>query len=330
MTSRGVTSVNLWVDKRTPIVVDMLAMDGDLLGFDLLLGFDVIRLLGGVHINEHGEANFPKEVVSVGAADAVKIEQPDFDVVFDPTEKKWTVTWRWSGERPPKQLINQTPEYTVPEHIQKDYNCELQTWIHNGWLIPYPEKELSPPRGFIPLMAIVQHNKVWPVMDYRKLNDHMEAYMACADVCSQKLRDWHRKGSDVLVLDLRKAYLQVHVHHSLWLFQTVMVKGQRYCLTRTGFGLSVALSITQAIMETVLSNNVTVQQAMSAYIDNIFINNSGTPAEWVKQHFLRFGLESKDPERLEDSARVFGLEVWGECSTLQWKCGSVISDVPME
>ena len=92
MTSRGMTSVNLRVDKRTPVVVDMLAMDGDLLGFDLLLGLDVIRLLGGVHVNEHGETNFPNEVFSVGAADAVKIERPDFDVVFDPTEKKWTVT----------------------------------------------------------------------------------------------------------------------------------------------------------------------------------------------------------------------------------------------
>ena len=68
-------------------MVDMLAMDGDLLGFDLLLGLDVFRLLGGVHINEHSEANFPNEVFSVGTADAVKIEQPDFDVVFDLTEK---------------------------------------------------------------------------------------------------------------------------------------------------------------------------------------------------------------------------------------------------
>ena len=113
MTSRGVTSVNLRVDKRAPVVVDMLAIDGDLLGFDLLFGFDVICPLDGVHKNEHGEANFPNEVFSVGAADAVKIEQPDFDV-FDPT-----ATWKWSGERPPKQLINQTTEYTVPEHVRK-------------------------------------------------------------------------------------------------------------------------------------------------------------------------------------------------------------------
>ena len=74
MTSMGVTSVNLQVDKRTPVVVDMLAMDGDLLGFNLLLGLDVIRLLGSVYINEHGEDNFPNEVFSVGAADTVKIE----------------------------------------------------------------------------------------------------------------------------------------------------------------------------------------------------------------------------------------------------------------
>ena len=147
------------------------------MGFDLLLGPDVIRLLGSVHINEHGEVNFPNEV---------KIERPDFDVVFDPTEKKWTATWKWSSERPPKQLINQTPEYTVPEHVRKEYNCELQTWILNGWLIPYPEKELGLPRGLIPLMAIVQHNKgkVLPVMDYRELIDHVEVYTARADVCS--------------------------------------------------------------------------------------------------------------------------------------------------
>ena len=59
MTSRGVTSVNLRVDERTPVVVDMLAVDGDLLGFDLLLRLDIIHLLGSVNINEYGEANFP-------------------------------------------------------------------------------------------------------------------------------------------------------------------------------------------------------------------------------------------------------------------------------
>ena len=26
-------------------------------------------------------------------------------------------------------------------------------WIDNGWLLPYPEKELGPPKGLIYLMA---------------------------------------------------------------------------------------------------------------------------------------------------------------------------------
>ena len=71
-----------------------------------------------------------------------------------------------------------TPEYTVPEHVRKDYNCKLQT---------SPEKELGPSRGLIHLMAIVQHNKgkVWPVMDYRELNDPVEGHSVRADVCSQ-------------------------------------------------------------------------------------------------------------------------------------------------
>ena len=124
MTSRGVTSVNLQVDKRTPIVVDMLPMDGDLFGFNLLLGLDVIHLLGDVHINEHGEANFPNKVFSVSADDAVKIERSDFVVIFDPTEKKWTATWKWSGERPPKQLINQTPYQNTFERTMIA-NCKL-------------------------------------------------------------------------------------------------------------------------------------------------------------------------------------------------------------
>ena len=42
------------------------------------------------------------------------------------------------------------------------------------------------------------------------------------------------------MLDLCWAYLLVHIDKS-WPFQTVKIKGQRYCLTRLGFGLNVVL-----------------------------------------------------------------------------------------
>ena len=124
-----------------------------------MVGLDVICLLGGVHINEKSEANFLSEVTSINAAITVKIKEPDFEVEFNPTEKAWTVTWKWNDDLAPECLINWTSEYTMPKHIREKYNNELQTWISNGWLIPYPEKELGPPRSLISLIAKVQEKK---------------------------------------------------------------------------------------------------------------------------------------------------------------------------
>ena len=39
------------------------------------------------------------------------------------------------------------------------------------------------------------------------------------------------------LLDLWRAYLQVQVHESLLAYQRVLIKRERYCLTRLGFGL---------------------------------------------------------------------------------------------
>lgn len=62
-------------------------------------------------------------------------------------------------------------------------------WLDNGWLIPYPEKEL---KELIPLMAVVQDNKnkVHSVMDFIELNKYINPFMAAADVYSQKLKEW--------------------------------------------------------------------------------------------------------------------------------------------
>ena len=85
---------------RIPVVVEMLAIDGDLLGFDPLIGLDVIRQLGGVHINERGESNFPIKVPSISAAVVVKIKESDFEVEYDPTKKTRIANWKWSDDLP--------------------------------------------------------------------------------------------------------------------------------------------------------------------------------------------------------------------------------------
>ena len=101
-------------------------------------------------------------------------------------------TLQIDGVRIPVSQKNRLSEYPTPKRLQGEYEQELLAWIQNGWLIPYPESELGPPKGLIPLMAILQENKqqVWPVMDYRKLNEHVNACTANADVCAQTMREW--------------------------------------------------------------------------------------------------------------------------------------------
>ena len=113
------------------------------------------------------------------------------------------------------------------------------------------------------------------------------------------------------VIDLRKAYLQLHVHESLWPFQTVIFRGRRYCLTRLGFGLNVAPNIMKAVLAKVLSQDDTIQQATSPYLDDVFVNEDVASAEQVEHHLSQFGLTCKPAEKLASGARVLGLDVWG-------------------
>ena len=326
--SHGVGSITLKVTNRNLLKTDVLVVNSKPLGFDLLLGMDVIKELGGVHIDKRGRVHFSEVALTLGAT--IKLEEPDFYAEFNRCTKSWTVSWKWSDDQPPEKLSNRVPEYNVPARARAEYDRELRTWISNGWLVPYPEEELGPPKGLIPLMAVIQQNKekVRPVLDYRELNEHVDAFTARADVCAQKLREWRRAGSNVSMLDLRKAYLQIHVHRSLWPYQTVLISGRRYCLTRMGFGLNVAPSIMQTIVDAILAKDECIQRATSAYIDDIYINESVVPAARVKEHLDNFGLVSKEPERLKDGARVLGLQVWGEYHTLYWKRGNRIPDMP--
>ena len=68
------------------------------------------------------------------------------------------------------------------------------------------------------------------------------------------------------------------------------------------FGLNVAPSIMQAIVEATFSKDDAVWQATSAYIDDVFINEDIASATRVRQHLTNFGLASKEPERLQNGA----------------------------
>ena len=122
-------------------------------------------------------------------------------------------------------------------------------------------------------------------MDYQELNQHVDAFTMNPDVCAAKLRERRQKRSNVALLDLKRAYLQIRVYESLWPFQMVMIKRKRYCLTCLGFGLNVAPLIMTAIIKTVLMHDESTVKATSAYVDDIYVNENIMSADAFKRNY---------------------------------------------
>ena len=70
----------------------------------------------------------------------------------------------------------------------------------------------------------------------------------------------------------------------LWPFQTVIIKGKWFCLTRLGFVLNVAPLVTKSVITTIGFQDQEIRRATSTYVDNIFINESIDSAVREQQH----------------------------------------------
>ena len=57
---------------------------------------------------------------TVGAG-SIEIDEPDFRVLFDASEKAWTVTWKWSDDAEPDALRNRVTEYAIPTAARSSY-----------------------------------------------------------------------------------------------------------------------------------------------------------------------------------------------------------------
>lgn len=84
------------------------------------------------------------------------------------------------------------------------------------WLAPTGEFN-----GVIPWVAVKQANKdkIRSVLDFRELNQYVSSRTGTSDVFAEKLRLWRRKGRNIKIIDLRKAYLQGHLVPKLWKYQ---------------------------------------------------------------------------------------------------------------
>ena len=93
----GVGHVQLDVGSGCPIDVEVLVTDRKLLGFDLLLGFDIIKKLGGVYMTRNGMVSFPQ--LDRPVCTGITIDKPDFHAEFDQNKKIWVVSCHENGLR---------------------------------------------------------------------------------------------------------------------------------------------------------------------------------------------------------------------------------------
>ena len=314
--------------------VHTLVMNEPPLGVDAVLGIAGVTALGGVVVKSPTDVQFcgNERVCGATSTAPLVVDAPDFSVQFNATQRTWTVTWKWTDGKAPDCLQNTVAQYNVPTSMRREFDEELGSWIQHGWLVPYDEVQHGAQRGLVPLMAVRQNNggKVRPVLDYRELNDHVTAFTADSDVCADQLRKWRRHGVNVTVLDLRKAYLQLRVEQQLWPFQIVMVRGQRYCLTRLGFGLNVAPLVMKAVVKTILAQDPEIERAVLPYVDDLLVNEDIVCAEQVSAHFAAYGLECKKPCRAEDGARLLGLHVQSCDGQLWWTRDNTITPPPTQ
>lgn len=112
--------------------------------------------------------------------------------------------------------------------VKSQYEEELQRWIKNGWLILYDEhprdihRESVQKDYFCKWPWYSRISQVYPIMNYRELNQHVNAFTVDADICASKMSECYHQGSNISLLDLKATNLLVHIHKSLWPYQTIM------------------------------------------------------------------------------------------------------------
>lgn len=324
----GEASVEMFVAGAS-LQVKCLVMRQLVGGWQVIVGMDVISSLGGVSVLR-GAVSFNAKMASVAASvptagvpdGAVTIDDCDFYARYDGS--KWTVGWKWTEDVQPV-LRNKTAQYKIDQEIKPEFTRVVRSWIEKGWLAECG----VPEGGIIPLMAVVQptKGKVRPVLDFRELNTYVRSHTADSDVCAEKLRKWRSIEGRMGMLDLRDAYLQLHVDKQLWQYQTVYFEGRYYHLTRLGFGLNSAPKIMSAVLGKVLSLDHKIEKATDHYIDDIFVNTDLASVSQVAAHLKKYGLNVKPSEKVEE-ARVLGLQLSGtKGGGLRWRRGGELPEV---
>ena len=308
-------------------------------GIDMLIGVDLINMLGGMTYKNgkvffgltaadegvrEGQIERVPAALSLTHSPKLEIDDVDFSANFN--GDVWIVRWKWMKA---PDTHNKVACYHIPDDIRKPFEEEVELWISEDILVPVPVEEVDEAEHLplIPLMAVQQQTKgkVRPVLDFRDLNKYVSSHTGEAVDCTSTLRKWRECVRQGVILDLRKAYLQLRVDKDLWKHQIIKYKNSYYYLTRLGFGLNCAPRIMTKVLSKVLSLDEKIMKATDHYIDDIIVNTEIVSIEQVRNHLKKYGLITKEPEPL-DHARVLGLQLNNVDKVLVWKRGNKIED----
>ena len=181
--------------------------------------------------------------------------------------------------------------------IRVEFEKEVERWIDERILILWSGKV----EGIQLLQAVVHptKKKVRPVLYSWVLNKYVAFHTRDGiDVCEEVIREWRRMEWATKIVDLKSAYLQIHLGKKLWRYQLVEYEGQIHCLNRLGFGLSFAKKIMTAVLKMVLTKDNAVKIATSSYIDNVLVEEAEVTVEKVIDHVNTYGLTVKPSELL--------------------------------
>ena len=263
---KGIGDIISVIGHLRPLNLKVLVVSGQVLGFDMLLGFDAIKKFGGVRISKVGEVCFPQMRNQCAAA------------------------WNWAGGQIPAQLKNCIPEYRVANYAHKEYDEELKEWINNSWLVPYSwERTPSTKRSYSPYgSSTSQANKVCLVLDYRELNEHEDGTRSWG--CDS----WSEKGLPA------SSSPQIPVVVSDYNLEGTLI-------------LNLAHMIVRSIMIATLFQDLTIKQATSAYIDDVYNNETIVSPDKVKKHEGKLQANLQGPwmaQRWSASSRPSCSEIW--------------------